>query len=175
MPNPIDNPDLYEVVVLAGKQAPGLAEVVGASTPRGWDERKGQGLSGSTLAQVGDGLPDFTINVYLWLPPHFQAWDAWKSLIARGARGSRYSPMDVYYPDLAELGISRCVILDWKQREMVDERGLHKYAIPCKEWRKPLPVYNVPAGSTANGSQYKQTDPFDDEFNRVVKEIRDFK
>jgi len=175
MPNPIDNPGLYDHVVLASKEAPGLAEVVGAGTPRGWDERKGLGLSGATLAQVGDGLPKFTVNVYLWLSAHFAAWDVWKPLIARGARGSRYSPMDIYYPDLAELGISRCVILDWKQRELVDERGLYKYPIECQEWRKPLPVYNVPAGSTANGSQHQQTDPIDDEIKGLVKQIQDFK
>lgn len=172
MPNPIDNPELYDVVLLANRQAPGLAEVVGASTPRGWDERKGLGLSGSTLAQVGDPLPDFTINVYLWESAHFAAWDSWKMLVERGARGSRYTPQDIYYPDLDEMGITRCVILDWKQREKVDERGLYKYAIPCKEWRKPLPVYNVPAGSAASAQQGK-TDPLDQYIKDLTQQAKD--
>jgi hypothetical protein len=172
MPNPIDNPDLYDVFVLAGRAAPGLAEVTGAGTPRGWDERKGQGLSGATLAQVGDGLPKFTVYVYLWLPEHFTAWDVWKPLVARGARGAKYTPKDCYYPDLDELGITRCVVLDWKQRENVGDLGLYRYPIECQEWRKPLPVYNVPAGSSANG-QYAKADPADDDIKNLLKQIKE--
>jgi hypothetical protein len=172
MPNPIDNPELYDVFVLAGAAAPGLAEVTGAGTPRGWDERKGLGLSGATLAQVGDGLPKFTVYVYLWEADHFRLWDAWKPRIARGARGSRYTPMDVFHPDVQELGIARAVVLDWKQRENVGEQGLYRYPIEMQEWRKPLPVYNVPAGSSANG-QYAKSDSFDDFIKKLAKQAKD--
>lgn len=172
MTNPLDNPELYDVVVVAGRAAPGLAEVTGAGTPRGWDERKGLGLSGATLAQVGDGLPKFAINIYLWLPSHFTAWDAWKPLVARQARGTRYPVQDVYYPDLAELGISRMVVLDLKQREAVDDKGLYRYVIECQEWRKPLPVYSTPTGSKSS-TQYARSDAADEEIGRLMKQIAD--
>ena len=172
MPNPIDNPELYEVFVAGGAPAPGLAEVTGAGTPRGWDERKGMGLSGATLAQVGDGLPKFTVYHYLWLPEHITVWDTWKLRIARGARGTRYQPLDIYFPDLDELGITRAVVVDWKQRENVGELGLFRYPVEWQEYRKPLPVYNVPAGSSATGQPAKG-DPLDDDIKKLVKQVQD--
>lgn len=170
MPNPIDNPELFDVFVLAGRAAPGLAEVTGAGTPRGWDERKGLGLSGATLAQVGDGLPKFTVYVYLWESAHFTAWESWRSLVKRAPRGTRYLPQDCYYPDLDELGINRAVVLDLKQRESVGDLGLYRYPIDMQEWRKPLPIYNVPAASKAAG-QYAQSSPVDDDFKNMVKDL----
>ena len=148
--NPITNPDAYDVIILNGKPSPGLAGVFGANDPRKWDERNGLGLSGATLYFMGNGLAEFSVKIRLWLPEHWDAWDAWAPLIAKTPYGVRPSTAllrkTIYHPFLAELGISDCVVLDQTQWDQV-EHGIYEKEIKFKKFRAPTPAMGKPIGT----------------------------
>lgn len=174
MPNPIDNPELYDVFVLAGQEAPGLSEVTGAAFPHGWEERKGQGMDGATLARIGAKLVEFKVVVYLWESDHFEAWDVWSVPLYK--EGDQDVPYDVYHPDLAAVRVSEAVILNVSQRELVDERGLYKYTIDMKKKRFPKPTYGIAKSTkTVAGKQYQQTaqSASDAKIQQLMKQLQD--
>ncbi|WP_437567909.1 hypothetical protein [Sorangium sp. So ce542] len=107
MINPLREPDPWTVVVLASRRTPGLAEVVGAGSPRDWDERKGYGISGAFLVYTGDGLAKFSVKVYLWEDAHFEEWESFKLIVDKPARGVRPKALDIYHPALDDLGSAR--------------------------------------------------------------------
>ena len=79
--DPITQPVDY--VLLAGQRSPGIATVEGASSPRAWDQRRGYGLSGATVVFRGLRLAQFKVFVRLCTEADWQAWEAWRPLVAR--------------------------------------------------------------------------------------------
>jgi len=93
-----------DAFILADQVSPGLAEIVGASSPRKWDERKSYALSGASLVFRGVGLARFTARIRLYTPEHWGHWHAWKSLVVRPPAGERPKSLDIWHPILEEQG-----------------------------------------------------------------------
>lgn len=53
-PNPLDDEDLYEGIVLAGKRSPGRVTLSGHDRVIGWDVKKGSGQSGATTTRTSE-------------------------------------------------------------------------------------------------------------------------
>jgi len=152
MPNPLDNPELYDYFVLAGQRSPGLCDVSGANAPRNWDIRNGYGLSGATIVYTGDGLAKFTIRLLFWETEHFNAWDKFRGLVKKTPRGVRPKAQDISYPYLDELGINSAVVEDELQFTQ-PEAGLFVKDIKFIQYRAPLPMVGKPDGSQSKANE----------------------
>jgi hypothetical protein len=152
MPNPLDDADLYDYIVLAGQRSPGLCDVSGASAPREWDIRKGYGLSGATVVYTGDGLAKFTVRLFFWETSHFDEWERFRVLVKKPPRGVRPKAQDIAHPFLEELGITSAVVedeLQWTQ----PEPGLFAKDIKFLQYRAPLPTLAKPDGSQSKANE----------------------
>ncbi|WP_437799524.1 hypothetical protein [Sorangium sp. So ce693] len=166
MPNPIEQADLYDVIVLAGQRSPGQAQVNGAGSPRNWDERKGYGLSGAYLVFTGDGLASFQVRLLFWEPQHFAQWETFSQLLARPQRGTRPKALDYFHPYHEPLGIKSVVVEDVLQQDQI-EPGLWAQDIKFKQYRAPKPILSKPEGSTAQLNEPKA----EDELDQVIVEL----
>lgn len=166
MPNPLDDADLYDYIVLAKQRSPGLCDVSGASAPRQWDIRKGYGLSGATVVYTGDGLAQFTVRLFFWETSHFDEWERFRVLIAKPPEGEKPKAMDISHPYLEELGIKSVVVddeLQWAQ----PEPGLFIKDIKFLQYRAPKPALGKP-----DGSQSKANEPTaETEAERVIQSL----
>lgn len=145
--NPIETPDEFDYIILAGKMSPGLCDVSGAASPRDWDVRKGYGLSGATVVYTGDGLAEFTVRLFLWESTHFQAYSTWKTLIKKTAPNVKPRAMDIQHPYLADLEITSVVVADTLQMQQPTP-GLWTKDIKFKQYKKPLPQISKPTDNS---------------------------
>lgn len=172
MINPLREPDPWNVVVVASRRSPGLAEVVGAGSPRDWDERKGYGISGAFLVYTGDGLAQFSVKVYLWEDEHFEEWESFKLVVDKPPRGVRPKALDIYHPALDDLGIRSVVVEDRSQLQPHDDTGMWFSEIKFKQFRAPVPMLSKPEGSTATLSEPTAEDNFDRVQQALIEQIK---
>ncbi len=144
MTSPLDTPVDY--VLLAGQKSPGIAEILGASSPRKWDERGGYALSGATLVYKGNGLAKFTLQLRLYSVEDWAAWDAWRPLVQRPPVGARARALEIVHPFLEALEIRSVVVEDVLQPI---QTGDGEWTIEVKfiEWRRPLVALSRPDGA----------------------------
>ncbi|WP_437647871.1 hypothetical protein [Sorangium sp. So ce362] len=161
MINPLLDSDPWRTIVLVGRRNPGLAEVVGAGSPRDWDIRKGYGLSGAFVVYTGDNLAKFTVRIRLFEDAHFDEWDSWAQLLAKPPRGVRPKALDIYHPALEDLQIRSVVVEDRSQLAPEDETGMWVSEIKFIQFRAPIPMLGKPEGSTAALKDPTAEDKFD--------------
>lgn len=77
-----------DYIVLGGLKSPGLAIVNGAKLSREWATPAGYGLAGATTTLVSQKLIPFEVEIQLWEPDHFFAWDAWIAAVLGEPRGA---------------------------------------------------------------------------------------
>jgi len=147
--NPISNP--VDFVELAGRRTPGIAEVLGASSPREWKERRSIGYGGAIVVFRGIKLARFTVKLRLYSDQDWQDWDDFRDVvqrpplsnaasqgvgIIRSPFGRRPKALSVNHPILADLNISSCVVLDVLQPV---QTGNGEWTIDIKfiEYRRP--------------------------------------
>ncbi len=167
VPTPVDTPDLWDSIILAGIKSPGIAEVTGGDREFGWEAKKSQGSDGATTTQGGAGLAKPKVKFLLWKEPgkvdHFEAWNmvflpllhsSQKAVAAKKTTttqvvahaGKPPHALDIYHPDLAANGI-RSVVVD-NIGQLVDEgKGLSSCAVSFLEFRPPKPAGGTPGGS----------------------------
>lgn len=133
--NPLDEP--IDWIVLGGVRSPGLADVVGANSPRKWDERGGYGLSGAIVWFHGLGLSHFSVRFRLYTD---QDWEEWREfflpLVAKPPLGKRPKALDIWHPLLQDLGIRAVVVEDVLQPEQTND-GEWTAEIKFIEFRRP--------------------------------------
>lgn len=79
--NPVADP--VDVVIIAGRTSPGLAEISGAGSPRNWEERKGYGYGGAFVVFRGIKLAAFTVTFKLTTEEHFEEWESFVEILKR--------------------------------------------------------------------------------------------
>ncbi len=163
--NPIEAP--VDFVILAGLPSPGIAEVLGAGSPRKWDERKGYALSGASLVFKGNGLAKFTLQLRLYTIEHWEAWEAWKPLVMRPPVGERARALDIYHPFLDSLEIRSVVVEDVLQPQQTDD-GEWTIEIKLIEYRRP-----VVALARQDGSRNRSTDPVDQYIDALSSQVQE--
>jgi hypothetical protein len=72
-----------DFILLAGKRSPGIAEFIGAGSPRRWDERKGYGRGGAFVVYRGNGLAHFAVQIRLYTDADWADWHAWAPIVHR--------------------------------------------------------------------------------------------
>jgi hypothetical protein len=152
------NPDTYPInFVILGEPpiaSPGPAEVIGAGSPRKWQERAGYGWGGAWLWFTGRQLSEFSIRLTLATDEQWDAYETggWKAMTDPPPYGTRAGWLPIYHPFLEANGVDKCVILDRGQPTQTDS-GLWTIEIKCKQWNKPRLQLAKPATSKANEPQ----------------------
>lgn len=162
--NPISAPQDW--VDFAGHRTPGLAEIVGASSPRRLDERESYGLSGAFVVYHGLKLAHFSVMVRLYDERDWNDWYAFKPLVDKKPLGRRQGPLAVTHPILAELGIHSAIVEDVTQPSQVDD-GVWEIEIKLIEYRRP-----VTALAKAEGAQATPADPEDAELEDWTQQAK---
>lgn len=168
--NPLDHPQDY--VLLGGQRTPGLCEIIGASSPRNWDELSGDGWGGGILLYKGIKLSHFSIRLYLYESAEggddHDDWGDWyrfRPLVQRGPIATRPQALDCVHPILNDLGITSCVVEDLRAPDQV-EPGVWMIEIMCIEYRK------LKADSTAaTSAEATQQDALGAEVAKTKAEI----
>ena len=133
---------------LGGKQSPGLCEVVGASSPRRWDELDGYGLSGARLRYKGLKLAYFSINIRLYSAQDWADWYAFKPITEKAPLGKFAKSLDIFHPHLFDLGIASAVIENVSQATQTAD-GEWTIEIKFIEYRTPKVTIGTPDGAVA--------------------------
>lgn len=165
--DPITQPVDY--IDLGGQRSPGLAEVVGASSPRKWDERRGYGLSGAIVVFRGIGLARFSVKLRFYTPEDWAGWYAWKPVVDRPPLGTRPRALDIWHPLLEAQQITKVVVEDVGQPEQTDD-GEWTVEIKFIEYRRPKIALAKPEGSQATPA-----DPMEAEILRLNELVLDLK
>lgn len=163
--NPNEEPVDY--VELAGQRTPGLAEIIGAGSPRQWDEARGPGLSGARLRFRGLRLSRFMIRIRLFTTQDFADWEAFRSVVQRPPLGERPRAIDIVHPITTDAGINSVVVEDVSQMTQTDD-GEWTIEIKLIEHRPPLP-----AAAVIDGSSQATTDPLDLEIEALSGTLSD--
>lgn len=157
--NPITNP--LDFIVLAGQESPGIAEIVGAASPRNWEERKGYGYGGAIVVFRGVGLAKFSVKFILWTEEHWSEWEGFRLLLQRPPppnrnsimRQSIYGPrpraLDIYHPILLDLGVSSVVVTELVQPVQTGH-GEWTHEVKFIEYRQPTFQLSRPEGTEEN-------------------------
>ena len=160
MPNPLDDPELFDVFVLGGKTSPGIIkEISGHDSKVNWDVKAGSGQSGASTTLKDIPLRAVKVVLFLSDEEDFAAWDEFRPTIESTVTGTTPKALDVYHPDLAANGITS-VVQALISGPKHDGKGGQTYTIELQEYRPPKPKSGSPAGSSANGKRATdKTDP----------------
>ena len=157
--NPIENPDAYDVVTIAGIDSPGLAQVGDVSREYEWDVKVGKGAFGSTTTFTGRVPAEFSVLFTLWKSAHFGQWSRFVKRLKYDPTKIRYNietrwvsgvdAVGIYHPSLAQLDIKSVVI---KKINGLSHKGkgVYEASIEFLEWFPPpkISVVATPASST---------------------------
>lgn len=145
--NPLN--ESIDYAVIAGVKTPGLCDIVGANSPRKWDEIEGYALSGARLKFRGIGLSHFSVKLRLYDDRDWADWYAFRPLVARPPLGKWAKATKIVHPILTEVGVKAMVVEDVIAPERTDESGEWTIEIKCIEFRMPSPALSKPDGATA--------------------------
>lgn len=166
--NPLEQPCDY--ILLAQRKSPGVAELVGASSPRKWDEQQGLGLSGAFILFRGRGLAHFSVKLKLYTPADWAAWDAWRPLLKlptqRFGRGTAVGALDIWHPLLQPLDIKAVAVEEVMQAEQTDH-GEWTIEIKLVEFRRPKLGLAKPEGPAATPA-----DPVEDLIGKLTDQLQ---
>lgn len=148
MTDPIQDPDLFEHIILADKISPGLAILSGHERVVKWDVKEGNGQDGGSTTLKGFPPGSFTVNFYLTKDESFDVdefadWEPFADLIWSTVRGKTPKALDIYHPDLARNDY-KSVTLGKMGGLVHDGKGGANIAVLFQEYRPPKPKGGSP-------------------------------
>lgn len=153
--NPIDHPELYESFLLAGERSPGVCKLGGPMLDHGWAKQEPKGSSGGETIQNGTKLVEFTAELYLWRDSevdHFARWVEWRPILRRPIAKGASKALDIYHPQLDELGVTSVVCAKEGSLEP-DGRGGATVKLSFLQYAPPQPkAAGKPSGSSSQAS-----------------------
>ena len=144
--SPLDKP--VDKATIGGQLTPGICEIVGADSPRAWDELNGYGLSGARLRFHGVKLSHFSIKFRLYTTQDWEDWHVFRPLVHRPPLGRYQRSLDIAHPILEDLGIGSIVIENVLAPDQTDH-GEWTIELKVIEFRTPKHTMAKPEGSTA--------------------------
>ena len=156
MPNPFDNGDLYDAIVLENKRSPGKVVLSGHDRKQRWDIKEAVGHGGGTTTYKGDSVAQFTAEFTLTRDPvqgldEFAAWDTFVGLIKTMLpKSGPPKARAIYHPDLATNDIKS--VCQASIGGMVhDGSGGAKVTVAFLEYRPPKKTSGLPTKPTKEG------------------------
>ena len=152
-PSPIDNPELYDRLTLAGVKSPGIVTLAGHDRKINWDVKEGNAQSGGTTTLKGIPPIAFTATFSLVIDPsqgldENAEWDEFQKVIDATVAGPTPKAVDIYHPDLARNGIkSVCKATVGGMKH--DGKGGQSVVVTFQEYKPPKKKGGSPSGSAA--------------------------
>lgn len=148
--NPIDHPEAWDVVNLAGIDTPIAREWKGWKRPNKWDVKEGKGAAGATETFVGKPPARGTFTFLAWEAAHFAAWDQLLPMLAYDPTKKEKQAIRIFHPALKDIGVTEVVVDDdgvsaWEH----DGTGLWSRTVAFLEY---FPTPRKPAISTPSGA-----------------------
>ncbi len=177
--NPIDDPQGWDYVLVAGHISPGRCEVSNAKRSQAFDVKRGKGARGATLTYTGVVPAEPRIKLWFWLPQHFDQWNDFLPLLQYDGTKAEVKAVAIYYPSLADVGISSIVVKDIGAIEY-ESTGLYSVTIETIEYLPPPKASEVSTPTTSQTGARKSSagsttgaagDPPDPVTERQQKEI----
>ncbi len=175
MTNPIDHPELYDSIVLAGVQSPGTVTLSGHESKVAWDVKAGSAQQGASMSIKSLPPVEFTATFELIYDPtegtnEIDDWDAFQKLIDATVASASPKAADIYHPDLARVGIKRVAKASVGGMTYPDEKDRSR-AIVAVKFQEYVPPRAK--GGTAKGSAAKPKgvtpDPNQDLKNEIAR------
>jgi len=154
-PNPIDNGELYDSIILGGEISPGRVTLSGHDRKATWDVKKGPGLSGATTTLKEIPPIEFTATFYLVRDDaqgidQLSEWPLFLKVIDSTISGPKPKAVDIYHPDLASQNPPITSVCKAGIAGVVhDGKGGQTVAVKFQEYRAPKKAGGTPAGSKA--------------------------
>ena len=154
MPNVLDNPDLYDVIVLKGVQSPGKVTLSGHDRTHDWDVKAGPSLEGASVTLKSTKPIQFTASFYLLRDvtqgiDDYALWPDFLKLINSSLTGTAPKALDIYHPALAANGI-KSVCKATIGGETYDGQGGTIVVVKFQEYKPPKKKGGSPSGSKTN-------------------------
>jgi hypothetical protein len=155
--NPLDAPQVFDVVEIGGQVSPGICRVRGFKRAHNWDVKKGKGVRGATSTLTHFPPAKGTITFYLWLPSQFVAWAQFRPLFKYDPTKKAIQAVDIWYPTLLDIDITSVVTEDISAFEPTSDppNGMWECTVALLEY---FPPKKKSAVGTPTGSQ-AQTQP----------------
>ena len=176
MPNPIDDPDLYTGIWLAGVKSPGQVTITGLERKVNWDIKTAPGQAGATTTLKDIPPAEFTCAFYLVRDDaqgidDFEDWPDFQRLIDSTVADAKPKALDIYHPDLAALDI-KSVVKASISGVTHDGKGGQTISVKFLEYKPPKKKGGSPSGSK---STKKTPDPDQaalDELKKLTDEYK---
>lgn len=161
--DPITSPVDY--VLLNEKKTPGIAEVIGAGSPRKLKKLEGYALSGGFVLFRGNQLAEFSVDLRLYSAQDWADWYAFKPLVDKVPVGERAKALSIWHPHLEDLGISAVLVSDVLQPK---QTGNGEWTITIKfcEWRAPKRTLGKP-----DAAKQAPIDPIDEKIKALTNQF----
>ena len=153
--NPIDNPQLWDVVIISGVQAPGIVEPFEFKRQHDWDVKRGKGTVGGTVTFVQKPPAEGSIKFLLWTPEQFAAWDNFLPLLKYDPTKKTVTAVDIYHPSLDAIDVSSVVTT--KIGNIIHE-GKQLYSVTV-DFLEYFPPPNAPAVGTPTSATGTNPNP----------------
>ena len=165
MPNPIDDPDLYDHIELGDVESPGVVTLSGHDRKIGWKINSGNAQKGATTVRSCDDPVEFTASFYLADEDDFNDWPAFLEVVNATVATKSSKAVDIYHPDLAENGITS-VVKATVMGTVHDGKGGQTRVVKFLEYKPPKPAGGGPKGSKASA---KAPDPNQAALDEIAK------
>lgn len=144
-PSAIALPSAWDQFQVQGVTWFGRVEVVGAMRSYRWDVKDPMGADGEIQTYRGKRTRPFRVNFYLWTDAHFGTWPQYSQLFQYpGSKAGVVTPVAIYHPALAMLGIGAVTCEDLGAVEKVSDDLMFRATVTLREFIPPPPI-NVTA------------------------------
>ena len=161
-PNPVDFPELYDAILLAGKRSPGRARLSLPTRDEGWDVQTAKGTTGGTTVHNNSKPVEFDCEIFVWAQEdrtHWEDWEAFKPVLLTPVKANAPKALDIYHPQLDGLGIRSVVVKSWSEPQP-DGKGGGTAKIKFLEYRPAKAKASAsPGGSSGFGARARGNPP----------------
>lgn len=157
--NPIDHPEVYDVVRIGGVTSPGVIKpggITGFKRAHEWEKKKGKGVRGATLSYVQRPPAEGSITFTLVDRIHFEQWEDFRPQFKYDPTKTNPQAVEIFHPVLADLDIHSVVADSISQLENDGVGEWHctveltEYAPPPKKSTVSTPTTSVVETLTKN-------------------------
>lgn len=161
--NPIDHETLYDAIVLGGVRSPGFVTLSGHARSEKWDIKDGDGQDGASTTRKGKKVAQFSASFRLVKDPvlgvdEYAEWDSFLPTLKSTTASKAPVALDIYHPDLAELGIGS-VVIEEIGGKVHDGKGGATVSVKFLEYSPPKPKSGSPKGSKGNSEPFGPPKP----------------
>jgi hypothetical protein len=148
--NPIDNPQWWDKVLIAGVLSPGVIKdgsLEEWKRAHDWDVKKGKGTKGGVVTFTNAPPAEGSIIFYLWEPEHFAAWDDFLQALKYDPTKKAPQAVSIYHPALDAIDVASVVTTKIGN---LKHEGKQLYSIQI-DFLEYFPPPNIPAVGTPTG------------------------